>query len=60
MFMDHNYPVLYLYGESSKSNGDTECVRVRLTYGRERKDKLEEGDWICSSVSRSARDESRG
>jgi hypothetical protein len=50
-FMDRNFPILYLYGDSSKSNGDPDQAKVRLSYGKERKEpRSEEGDWVCSSV----------
>lgn len=50
-FMDRNYPVLYLYGDSSKSNGD--ASKVRIAFGRERKEQSrnDDADWICSMVS---------
>ncbi|KAK5035369.1 hypothetical protein LTS07_002806 [Exophiala sideris] len=50
-FMDHNYPVLYLYGDSNKSNGD--ASKVRITFGRERKEPIraEDADWICPSCN---------
>jgi hypothetical protein len=48
--MDKNYPMLYLYGDNSKSNGD--ASRVRIAFGRERKDttRIEDGDWTCANV----------
>ncbi|KIX06174.1 uncharacterized protein Z518_04148 [Rhinocladiella mackenziei CBS 650.93] len=47
-FMDQNYPFLYLYGDSNKSNGD--ASKVRIAFGRERKDvsRSDDADWICS------------
>ena len=51
-FMDRHHPVLYLYGDSTKANGDPNEARVRISYGRERKEnKTDEADWSCSSVS---------
>jgi hypothetical protein len=53
-FMDKNYPILYLYGDSEKSSGNPEECKVRILYGKERKEnKSEEADWNCSSVGRS-------
>jgi hypothetical protein len=50
-FMDRNYPILYLYGDNSKANGDSDQAKVRLSYGKERKEpRTEEGDWVCPSV----------
>lgn len=47
-FMDANYPMIYIYGDSSKGNtsGDS---KVRIAYGRERKEpeKPQEADWVC-------------
>ena len=51
-FMDRNYPILYLYGDSSKANGDPNEPKVRISFGRERKEnRSDEADWNCSSVS---------
>ncbi|KAK5236340.1 hypothetical protein LTR47_002291 [Exophiala xenobiotica] len=49
-FMDRNYPVLYLYGDNNDSNGD--ACKVRIAFGRERKDQTrsEDTDWICPSM----------
>ena len=50
-FMDRNYPNLYLYGDSSKASSDPDEAKVRISYGRERRDnRNDEADWICSSV----------
>lgn len=50
-FMDRNYPVLYLYGDSNKASNDPDECKVKISYGRERKEnKSEEGDWNCSAV----------
>lgn len=50
-FMDRNYPTVYLYGDTTKATGDPDQVKVRLSYGKERKDpRGEDGDWVCSSV----------
>ncbi|RVX70056.1 hypothetical protein B0A52_06228 [Exophiala mesophila] len=48
-FMDQNYPILYLYGDSTGSNGD--ACRVRIMFGRERNEpsKNDDPDWICPS-----------
>ncbi|OAP57490.1 hypothetical protein AYL99_08228 [Fonsecaea erecta] len=48
-FMDRNYPVLYLYGDSDKSNGGSS--KVRITFSRERKDprRNDDPDWICDN-----------
>ena len=48
--MDRNFPVLYLYGDGSKPNGD--ASKVRIAYGRERKDQTrgEDADWICANA----------
>ena len=48
--MDQNYPILYLYGDSTGSNGD--ACRVRIMFGRERNEpsKNDDPDWICPSV----------
>ena len=49
--MDRNYPSLYLYGDSSKAAGDPDEAKVRISYGRERRDnRSDEADWICPSV----------
>ncbi|EXJ85572.1 hypothetical protein A1O1_05937 [Capronia coronata CBS 617.96] len=47
-FMDRNYPFLYLYGDNDKSNGDSS--KVRIAFGRERKEPVrsEDADWICT------------
>ncbi len=49
-FMDRNYPTLYLYGDSNKHNED--ASKVRIAYGRERKDQIrgDDVDWICGNV----------
>ena len=50
--MDRNHGTLYLYGDSSKGSGDPEEAKVRIFYGKERRDnRSDEADWICSSVS---------
>lgn len=50
-FMDRNHGTLYLYGDSSKGSGDPEEAKVRISYGKERRDnRNDEPDWICSSV----------
>ncbi|EXJ70183.1 uncharacterized protein A1O5_06251 [Cladophialophora psammophila CBS 110553] len=48
-FMDRNYPIIYLYGDGNKSNGD--ASKVRITFSRERKDprRSDDPDWICDS-----------
>ena len=49
--MDRHYPTIYLYGDSEKSTGGPDEFRVRLSYGKERRDnRVEETDWICQSV----------
>ncbi|KIW73176.1 hypothetical protein, variant [Phialophora macrospora] len=50
-FMDRNYPTLYLYGDDSQSNGD--ASKVRIAFGRERKDPIrsDDADWICANCS---------
>ncbi|ETN45699.1 uncharacterized protein HMPREF1541_09532 [Cyphellophora europaea CBS 101466] len=51
-FMDRHYPTIYLYGDSSKAQGDPDDSRVRLSYGKERRDtRPEDTDWICSSCN---------
>ncbi|KAK5939978.1 hypothetical protein PMZ80_007396 [Knufia obscura] len=47
-FMETNYPTIYIYGDSSKGNASQD-VKVRLAYGRERKDtdRTQEADWTC-------------
>ena len=51
-FMDRNYPILYLYGDTSKASDDPDEPKVRITYGRERREnKTDDSDWLCSSVS---------
>ncbi len=50
--MNRNHGTLYLYGDSSKGSGDPEEAKVRLSFGRERRDnRSDDADWICSSVS---------
>ncbi|RMZ82591.1 hypothetical protein DV738_g1571, partial [Chaetothyriales sp. CBS 135597] len=45
------HPVLYLYGDSDSNQAHPDSARVRISYGRERKDaRPEEADWACSSV----------
>lgn len=52
--MDRNYPTIYLYGDSSKSSGEPNEFKVRISYGKERRDiRVEDTDWICPSVRRS-------
>ncbi|ETI28319.1 hypothetical protein G647_00768 [Cladophialophora carrionii CBS 160.54] len=48
--MDRNYPTLYLYGDDNKSNGD--ASKVRIAFGRERKDQVrsDDADWVCANV----------
>ena len=49
-FMERNFPTLYLYGDSSKS--DRDASKVRIAFGRERKDlsRGDDADWICANV----------
>ena len=51
-FMDKNYPTIYLYGSDGTGGGPDEA-KVRIAYGRERKDasRNEEADWTCKVVS---------
>jgi len=48
--MEANYPTIYIYGESSKGKSSQD-VKVRLAYGRERKDtdRSQEADWPCKA-----------
>lgn len=50
-FMDRYYPIIYIYGDVEKTNGD--ASKVRITFGRERKEthRAEDSDWTCSNVS---------
>ena len=50
VFMDRNYPTLYLYGDNNKSNAD--ASKVRIAFGRERKDpgRGDDAEWICANV----------
>jgi hypothetical protein len=50
VFMDRNYPTLYLYGDDNQFNEDT--LKVRIAFGRERKDQIrsDDADWICANV----------
>ncbi|EXJ64385.1 hypothetical protein A1O7_00721 [Cladophialophora yegresii CBS 114405] len=50
-FMDRNYPTLYLYGDDNKSKGD--ASKVRIAFGRERKDQVrsDDADWICANCN---------
>lgn len=49
--MDRHYPTIYLYGDSEKSGGGPDEFKVRLSYGKERREtRIEESDWICPSV----------
>ena len=51
IFMERNYPILYLYGDSSKNHGDADECRVRISYGKERRDnRSADADWICPTV----------
>ena len=57
--MDRNYPMLYLYGDGRKATGDPDEAKVRLSYGKERKDpRSDDADWICSSVSATSYEDS--
>lgn len=50
-FMDQNYPTIYLYGDSNKSSGEPDEFKVRISYGKDRRDdRVDETDWICPSV----------
>jgi hypothetical protein len=50
-FMNRHYPIIYLYGDSEKSSGANDEFRVRLSYGKERRDnRIDDNDWICPSV----------
>ena len=49
--MERNYPTIYLYGDSSKGSGDPNEFKVRISYGKDRRDdRVEDTDWICPSV----------
>jgi hypothetical protein len=50
-FMDRNYPSIYLYGDSSKTSGKPGDAKVRISFGKERRDnRSDEVDWICPTV----------
>jgi len=51
-FMEANHPTIYIYGDSSKGKASQD-VKVRLAYGRERKDtdRTQEADWTCKICS---------
>lgn len=50
-FMNKNFPMIYIYGDSSKGNVSDE-VKVRIAYGRERKEveRVQDTDWVCKIV----------
>ncbi|KAL6240765.1 hypothetical protein RBB50_012329 [Rhinocladiella similis] len=50
-FMDRYYPIIYIYGDVEKTNGD--ASKVRITFGRERKEthRAEDSDWTCSNCN---------
>lgn len=50
--METNHPTIYIYGDSSKGNTSVDA-KVRLAYGRERKDadRAQDTDWVCKVVS---------
>lgn len=50
-FMDQNYPTIYLYGSNNESSGGPGEFKVRLSYGKERREpRGDDADWICPSV----------
>lgn len=50
--MDANFPMIYIYGDSSKSRS-TDNTKVRIAYGKEKKgaDQAQESDWICKACN---------
>ena len=53
--MEHNYPMIYLYGPDT-TDGDNEAAKVRIAFSRERDDRgrgdKSDGEWICKVVSK--------
>ena len=53
-FMEHNYPTISLYGNSS-ADGDESAAKIRIAFSRERDDRSRgektEGEWVCKIVS---------
>lgn len=43
--MNTNFPTIYIYGESTQGHPD-DC-KVRIAYGKERKETEKEPDWTC-------------
>ena len=56
-FVEHNYPMIYLYGNGSSDNDD-QAAKVRIAYSRERDDRNRgekaEGEWTCKIVRHSS------
>jgi hypothetical protein len=51
IFMDRNYPSIYLYGDSSKTPGKPGDAKVRISFGKEKRDnRSDDMDWICPTV----------
>lgn len=50
--MDANFPMIYIYGDSSKSHS-SDNAKVRIAYGKEKKgsDQAQEADWICQNCN---------
>lgn len=51
VFVERNFPAIYLYGPNS--SGDDRGAKVRIAFSREREDRTRaraEGDWTCKLV----------
>ena len=52
-FVERNYPMIYLYGNSSTDNDD-QAAKVRIAYSRERDERPRgdkvDGEWTCKIV----------
>lgn len=52
-FVERNYPMIYLYGNSS-TDSDDQAAKVRIAFSRERDDRNRgekaEGEWTCKIV----------
>ena len=54
-FVERNYPMIYLYYNTSTENDD-QAAQVRIAFSRERDDRSRaekaEGEWTCKIVRR--------
>ena len=54
VFMENNYPMIYLYGNDS-TEGDSQPAKVKIAFSRAREDRIRnersEDEWVCKIVS---------